>query len=237
MTNAASKKTPAPASLDKEGEAYQNLINDVRPHRLQEWESVFHQAQIPATLPDVHSVLEFGPGRGLLGAMLKHYGIDYKSADVADFGARPDFMDSIQSFAQPGTYDLVCAFQALEHNPPEEFVPHLEKMASLSNKYVYISLPYNRRWLSAQIAINLPKINKWFHLGLNFPRLFEKPRPLDQYRKSENPYRHHWFEVGEKGFSEKDIEKMGESIRLKTVKSFSVKSFPYHYFILFEKQA
>lgn len=229
--NAAMKETE---KLTKD-EDFIHLANDVRTIRLPHWESVFHQLNVPAFLPDVTSVLEFGPGRGLVGAVFKHYGMDYYSADVKDWGAKPDFLSDIKGFPLGKTYDLVCAFQTLEHNPPEDFIPHLKKMAALSNKYVYISLPFKGRWISANFCINLPKIDKSFSFTLSWPRLIKKDRPIDTYRNSENPYQHHWFEVGDKGYSKKDMKEIAQKAGLKVTKDFHSKSFPYHYFMLMEK--
>jgi len=199
---------------------------------------VYHQLRLPATLTDVNSVLEFGPGRGLFGNILKFYGMDYYSADVVQVkGAdKPDFLHSINDFPIGNqTFDLVCAFQTLEHNPPSEFLPHLEKMAALSNKYVYVSLPWHGRSFSWNIGINLPKLAKNFMGSVVWPRLVNKKRPHDQYAKDPNPYRFHWFEVGEPGFSKKEIKETAAKAGLKQVQSFHVEGFAYHYFILFEK--
>lgn len=220
---------------DKTSEDYKHLTNDVCEIRQRHWMSVYHQLAIPANLEDVQSILEFGPGRGLSGAVLRHYGLDYKCSDVADFGAKPDFMHSIKEFPEDQKFDLVCAFQTLEHNPPEDFKVHLEKMRDISNKYVYISLPYYGRWFSFDISINVPKLNKNFIWTLGFERLFKKQRPIEKYRQSDTPYAHHWFEVGDEGFSKSDIRKLGEGVGLKQTKAFHSHSFPYHYFILFEK--
>ncbi len=203
-------------------------------HGEKHWLSVFHQLTVPACLEDVHSVLEFGPGRGFLGAVLKYYGVEYCAADVVDHGAKPDFLCDIMSFPEDKTFDLVCAFQTLEHNPPETYVPHLKKMASASNKYVYISLPYYGRWLSLNLSVNLPKINRNFIKTFTLDRLPIK-RPIEKYRESKTPYAHHWFEVGDKGFKKKDLIKHAEKAGLKITKMKHSHSFPYHIFILMEK--
>ncbi len=220
--------------MDKSSEDYNKLTNDVRPKREKHWLSIFYQLTVPACLEDVYSVLEFGPGRGFLGAALKHYGIKYCSADVADHGAKPDFLCDVMSFPEDKKFDLVCAFQTLEHNPPETFLPHLKKMASVSNKYVYISLPYFGRWLSFNFSINLPKINRDFTKVFTFDR-GSLNRPVEEYKKSENPYRHHYFEVGDKGFKKKDLVIYAKQAGLKITEMKHSHSFPYHIFILMEK--
>lgn len=222
--------------MDKKSQDYVTQISDVRPLRERHWLSLFHQISFPARTEDVHSVLEFGPGRGFMGNALKHYGIDYACSDVADHGAKPDYISDIMSFDDDKKFDLVCAFQALEHNPPETFVPHLKKMASISNKYVYVSLPYSGRWLSFNISVNLPKIDRNFTKTFALDRLFPKKRPLDQYRKSENPYRHHWFEVGEPGFKKKDLPHLADQAGLKITKMHHSSAFPYHIFLVMERK-
>ena len=85
------------------------------------------------------------------------------------------------------------------------------------------------------LSINLPKIEKTFNINIIWPRLFKKRRPIDAYRKSDDPYKYHWFEVGDKGFSKSDLKEIGHQAGLKLVKEFHSNSFSYHYFMLFEK--
>ena len=224
--------------MDKTTEEYKYFTNDVRANRQKHWLSLYHQISIPVCLEDVQTVLEFGPGRGLLGANLKHFSIDYYSADVVDgyYGYKPDYKSSIADFDSNQTFDLVCAFQTLEHNPPETFVPHLKKMAEYSNKYVFISLPYYGRWFSFNLSFNLPKIDKNISKTFAMNRWFPKSRPIDKYRKSDTPYSHHWFEVGDKDFTKKDITRYAKSLNLAIDRMFHSHSFPYHIFILMRKE-
>ena len=222
-------------SMDKNTPEYKHLSNDVRPHREKEWMSVFYQLSIPVCLDDVKTVMEFGPGRGLSGALLKHYGLDYYSADVQDHGAKPDIISSIKEFKSDKKFDLVCAFQVLEHNPPEDLVPHLNKMSEISNKYVYISLPYYGRWFSFNISINIPRLNRNFIKTFCCDRLFPRTRPIEKFRKSDTPHAPHWFEVGDKDFSRKAIKLKAQEAGLNVIRMFHSHSFPYHIFILMEK--
>lgn len=224
--------------MDKTTEKYKYFTNDVRPKREKHWLSLFYQLSVPICLEDVSSVLEFGPGRGLMGACLKHYQMDYTSVDVVDgyYGYKPDYISNIKNFETEKKFDLVCAFQTLEHNPPETFIPHLKKMAEASNKYVFVSLPYYGRWFSFNISVNFPKIDRNFSKVFCFDRLFPKKRPIEKYKKSETPYDHHWFEIGDKGFRKKDLKKLASQAGLKINKSFHSHSFPYHIFILMEKE-
>ena len=221
---------------NKKDDSFKHFTNDVRPHREYQWLSVYHQLSIPTCLDDVNSILEFGPGRGLAKAVFNHYGLEYVCSDVVDFGAQPDHLLSIEEFPTDRKFDLVCAFQALEHNPFEEFPKYLRKMRDLSNKYVYISLPFCGRWFGLNVCLNVPGFNKHFSKALTFERLFKKQRPTAQYRQSSTPFAHHWFEVGDKGVSKNDIKNIAKENGLKQVDSFHVSLFPYHYFVLMQKE-
>lgn len=221
--------------MDKQSEAFRNLTNDVRAHREVQWASIFHQLRVPVARDDVNSILEFGPGRGLAGAVLKHYGFDYTSADVRDFGARPDTISTIMDYPADRTFDLVCAFQVLEHNPPETLLPHMEKMASLANRYVYVSLPFAGRWIDIALSLRLPRVERRAARTLAWNRLWRRPRPIETYRASDTPHRWHWFEVGDIGFTKADIVEIAGKAGLATVERFHVRGFPYHVFFLFEK--
>lgn len=225
--------------MDKTTKEYKYFTNDVRSNREKHWLSIFHQLSIPVCLDDVKSVLEFGPGRGLFGVALKHFGMTYRSVDVVDgyYGYKPDYNSNIAGFSTEDKFDLVCAFQALEHNPPETFVPHLQKMAEISNKYVYVSLPFYGRWFSFNISLNLPKISRNFSKSFVMNRLFPKKRPVEKYRQSKTPYAHHWFEVGDSGFTKKDIRRLASEAGLSVNKMFHSSMFPYHIFVLMEKKA
>lgn len=107
-------------------------------------------------------------------------------------------------------------------------------MADASNKYVYVSLPYYGRWLSLNLSINLPKINRNFVKTFTIDR-FPIKRPLQTYRKSDTPYEYHWFEVGDKGFKKKDLHLHAKAAGLRVTEMKHSHSFPYHLFVLMEK--
>lgn len=215
-----------------------DFINEFQPGRKNHWESVFLQVQQPLILGDVDSVLEFGPNRGLTGAILKYYGIDYLSADIHSEFIEPDFKKSILEFKSKRKFDMVCAFQVLEHNPPEDFPRHLDKLAMLSKKYVYISLPYSGRWFSFSFNLNLPRLNISFSRVFTWNRFLKKTRPLESYRKLVKPFPYHsrhWFEIGDRDFTLKQISAGFKKHQLKINSYFHSNSFPKHCFFLLEK--
>ena len=221
--------------MDKNSSDYIRLTNDVRKHRKAHWESVYLQAQ-PAVCLDIHSVFEIGPGRGLLKAILKHYSISYTSVDIANRGANPDFIGDFSKLKFKEKYDMICSFETLEHNPPEKLLPMLEKMSQMSNRYVYISLPFNGRWISGNIAFNFFGFRKFLSFALIWRRIFYKRRPLDDYRKHKNPYKHHWFEVGEPHFTKAKMRSIFDKANLTLIESRHSNSHPEHLFFLLEKR-
>ena len=68
-------------------------------------------------------------------------------------------------------------------------------MKSLSNKYVYISIPYSGRWFSLNLEMNFmpTKLGRWKKTFLlTWPRLIRKTRQIEKYRLREDKYNPHW---------------------------------------------
>ena len=62
------------------------------------------------------SILEIGPSDGSLGHLLKWCGYNYKSIDVNNIISTADYIgDFLKEDFEIGRFDLVCAFQVLEH--------------------------------------------------------------------------------------------------------------------------
>ena len=135
-------------------------------------------------------------------------------------------------------FDLVCAFQVLEHNPIETIKEHLTKMKSLSSKYVFISVPYSGRWFTLNLEMNFmpTKLGRWQkNIMVTWPRILKKVRPIEKYRQREDKYNPHWWEVGDKNLSKKEFSVLIESSGLKIVKSFHNEFLPYHLIYLLKK--
>ncbi len=94
---------------------------------------------------DVRSVLEIGPGEAFVADYMKSLDIHYDTMDISA-SPPPTFHSRLEDFDEfcfVDKYNLVCVFQMLEHTPYEQFVSNLEKMQAMSNRYVFISLPYS----------------------------------------------------------------------------------------------
>ena len=89
------------------------------------------------------SILEIGPGPGLLSSMLKCI---YKEVITVDFAedTKPDIVSDIKSIPlKDALFDVVCSFQVLEHIRWCEVQDALQEMKRLSKKYVLFSVPDN----------------------------------------------------------------------------------------------
>jgi ubiquinone/menaquinone biosynthesis C-methylase UbiE len=104
------------------------------------WASVWHQVdEVLSFKPQ--SVLEVGPGPGVFKAVLGRFGPDVKTLDL-DPDLSPDYMASADSMPfDDKAFDVVCAFQMLEHVPYEKSLEIFREMVRVARKGVVISLP------------------------------------------------------------------------------------------------
>jgi hypothetical protein len=184
----------------------------------------------------VESVLEIGPGENFTVNYMRNLGMQYDTMDIIE-ESNPTISGKLEDLDESQfkcTYDLVCAFQMLEHSPYDYFVPNINKMATIAKKYVFISLPYSC-W-GAKLSINLifgQSKKGVSSLSLYFP-LNKKNRKYRKEFKEEFPWAVHYWEIGRKGFPLRRIKSDIESVGLRIIKSFH-SEFAYHYFILAEK--
>ena len=225
-----------PMRFEKSSSEYAQLANDFGAHRFFHWPSVWYQAGVPIIDESVGSVLEFGPGRGVSKALMEHFGIRHIGVDVNPFYA-PDVLSTISEYSTEERFDLVCAFEVLEHNPLEELKPNLEKFASLSKRYVFISVPFSGRWVSLTVSVNLPRLNVQKKLALIRERRRKVKRPVETFRNSSDPFRHHWWEVGDKEISKRAMRGLISSCGLRVDSEFHSPLFPHHLFYLLSLDA
>lgn len=94
------------------------------------------------------------------------------------------------------SYDVVCAFQVLEHLPYEQFNLALHELARVSRKHVLLSLPHFGP--SFRIFIKIPL----------FPELryaFKFPYPIKHNWNGQ-----HYWEIGKRGYSPHKIRRVIE---------------------------
>jgi hypothetical protein len=185
------------------------------------WISVWHQLdEIQKLRPE--TVLEIGPGAGLFKSVAATFGIRVETLDL-DPDLKPDYIGSATAIPLPDArFDVVCAFQMLEHLPYEVSLQAFAEMVRISAKHVVISLPDALDVWRYQIHIP--------GLGLKY---FLFPRPRLRTQRHEFDGQHYW-EINTRGFSLSrvvlDFEKL---IRLVT--TYRVPDNPYHRFFVFKR--
>lgn len=250
--DASKKYYNEPHSPEKARILFADYLNLTKGSFLNEQKmfSFYLQCKTIAGLPDVKSVLEIGPGSGVTSLLMKSINYEYYTMDAQPL-VKPDYLYNFVDFNVNDidrTFDMVAAFQMLEHVPYKNSIELLDKMKKMSRKYVFISLPYYC-W-SFRFELLMPKfplMKKIFPAKLfNFltkPRIFTidapyKNAPNRTYRKQyveEFPFAVHYWEIGRGNVTKEklfeDIKDVGLSVR----QAFHSKHHPYHYFIVCEK--
>ena len=187
----------------------------------QRWCSVWHQLDEVQKLQP-NRVLEVGPGPGLFKTVAATFGISVETLDL-DPELKPDHVGSATAMPfSDGSYDVVCAFQMLEHLPYEAALQAFGEMARVSRRHVIISLPDARPvW---RYQLHIPKYGPWD---------FFIPRPLFKAVAHEFDGEHYW-EINKQGYS-LDRVIADFSKRLKLSKTYRVFENPYHRFFVFER--
>lgn len=185
------------------------------------WNSVWHQVdEIVKLQPG--SVLEVGPGPGLFKVVASRLGLNIETLDV-DPELEPNHVGSATEMPLADeSYDVVCAFQVLEHLPYERSLQAFSEMARVSRRHVVISLPDAK-----------PMWRYQFHVPKLGSRDFLVSRPMSQPLEHRFDGEHYW-EVSKKGYElarvAKDLGKI-----CKVNRTYRVLENPYHRFFIFEK--
>ncbi|OGF21722.1 hypothetical protein A2Y83_03305 [Candidatus Falkowbacteria bacterium RBG_13_39_14] len=188
---------------------------------IERWASYWHQIDEILKL-NPENILEIGIGDGVVADYIKkNTDIEYTTLDNNP-SLNPDIEGNIKSFSLTRKYDLVCAFEVLEHLPFEKFNECLSKLRRASKKYVIISLPRWGRYFS--LEIRLPYFKK-FRKNYKF-NLF----PIEHKFDGE-----HYWEIGKKGYPLKRIKKEIENSGFEIKNDYIVFESPYHHFFSLEK--
>jgi predicted SAM-dependent methyltransferase len=201
--------------VDKNHYIFQNYIPKAR------WCSIWHQIdEIQKLQPK--SVLEIGPGPSILKMILGYMQLPIETIDV-DPELKPTYVGSATSLPfNDATYDLVCAFQVLEHLPYDDALHAFAEMVRVSKKNILISLPDAR--MTLQYKFYLPRLGSY---------AFLVPHP--RYKAQEHQFDcEHYWEINKIGYDLKKVS-LNLSRYAKLVKTYQVFENPYHRFFIFEK--
>jgi len=200
--------------VNKSHYEFEHYMNKAR------WISVWHQLDEVIRLKP-ENVLEIGPGPGLFKHTASLFGLKVETLDL-DPDLNPDHVGSATAlpFAD-NTYDMVCAFQMLEHLPYEEALLAFREMTRVSRKHVVISLPDAK--IVWRYQFHIPKLGAFE---------FFLPQPTLSGRQHNFNGEHYW-EISKKNYSlVRIIKDFSEYISL--VKTYQVRENPDHRFFVFQ---
>ncbi|TAJ14084.1 class I SAM-dependent methyltransferase [Patescibacteria group bacterium] len=185
------------------------------------WMSYYHQiALVRSCSPK--TILEIGCGTGTVSRELKNEGCVVSTLDIAT-DLEPDIVGSVLEIPLPDTsYDVVCAFEVLEHLKSED-VPHaLKEMARVARTHVLVSLPHPG-WVFSLIG-KIP-LFKRFEFFFQLP-FFWKTHVFNG---------EHYWELGKKNHSIQWLVSHAQSTNLRLKIFTKHADDPAHRFFLFEK--
>ncbi|MHB8710414.1 MAG: class I SAM-dependent methyltransferase [Minisyncoccota bacterium] len=168
------------------------------------------------------SVLEVGAGDGVLGNFIKNNtAVSYTSVDIAE-DVRPDVVGSVLALPfVDASFDVVCAFEVLEHLPFEQFERALRELERVSKGSVIISLPHFGP--SIKLSFKIPFLPE-VHFAFKIPY----------------PRRHvfngqHYWEIGKRGYPVSRVRNILEKYFL-IEKEFVPFGNQYHHFFILGKK-
>ena len=181
--------------------------------------SYFHQLKEVLNLCP-SSVREVGVGDRVFGDFVRNNtSVVYTSVDIAE-DLRPDVLGSVTALPfENNSFDVVCAFEVLEHLPFKEFEKALGEIVRVARTHVVLSLPHFGPMISFSCKIPfLPEVRFAYKLSIPKNHIFNGQ---------------HYWEIGKKGYSASLIrEKLG--VHGKVVKEYVPWGSPYHHFFVLE---
>jgi 2-polyprenyl-3-methyl-5-hydroxy-6-metoxy-1,4-benzoquinol methylase len=180
---------------------------------LERWSSYWYQVRSALRLAP-RRVLEIGSGTGVFRSYLRNVGIEVKAADIDD-SRKPDYIADVSRLGETlpagEHFDVVAAFQVLEHLPFEELDACLAGIASRGT-HALISLPYHGFQLRLAFAIGALRVSLGGYVPFPWRKRFDGE--------------HHW-ELG-RGHSVRRISRIFAR-HFEILERGFVKENPYHY--------
>ncbi len=128
--------------------------------------SYFYQTDLVGSL-DPKTILEIGKGNGTFSDYMKKFGYQVTACDF-DASLNPDVVADVRSLPlADNSFDVVTAFEVLEHLPFEDFPKALAQLKRVARRHVVLSLPYKSTGF--EFAFKFPGVRTLFkRLFLDF---------------------------------------------------------------------
>lgn len=143
---------------------------------LERFISYFYQINEIGKIKDIKKILFIGIGDGLVVDYLrKNPDLNITSFDIAS-DLNPDVVGDLNVLPfQKDEFDLIVAYEVLEHLPFDNFSKILSDLSRISKKYVVISIPF--RNTNFELIVKFPFIRTlfkrdYFRFLLTFPIRF-----------------------------------------------------------------
>lgn len=169
------------------------------------------------------SVIEVGVGDRVFGNFIKNNtNVSYTSVDVAE-DLKPDVVGSILNLPfGDKSFDVVCAFEVLEHLPFEQFDVAITELSRVARTHVVISIPHFGPMLS--FSLKIPFLSE-IRIAWKIP--FPKKNVFNG---------EHYWELGKIGYPaqrvRKVLQKQGDILR-----EFVPFGNSYHHFFVLKIQS
>lgn len=174
------------------------------------------------------NILEVGIGNKTLVNYLKEHNVSIQTCDL-DKDLSPDYVGDIRSMPiESEAFDVVCAFQIIEHIPFEEVEKALDELARVSKKYVIISVPYTAVHFEMQIRSTIT----YRLFGKDKISIFFALEKLSRFWKYDGQ---HYWEMGKRNYPRKMIRNLLKS-KFKILKEKRI-DLGYQYFFVLEKNS
>lgn len=186
------------------------------------WASMWHQLDEVIKL-NPERVLEVGPGPGLFKATAAVMGVHVETLDL-DPDLEPDHVAPAEAMHfKDDEFDVVCAFQLLEHVPYEKSLAIFANMARVARKGMVLSLPDAAPFWS--VSCHIPR------LGVKVGSI---PKPRFRAPQHQFDGQHYW-EINKAGYPLKKLqEDFFNAAPVRLTKTYRVNENPYHRFFVYE---
>jgi len=178
------------------------LTNDYL--NLKRWDSYYKQLELIQSVK-AKSVLEIGPGNGVLSSVLRRFGIHIKTFDIdpeVPANWHGDVKD-ISSIVPLERFDCVVAFEVLEHVPWKNVQRILCGIKKVTKRWIIISVPYSGIFMMPVLRLGRRGLREW-KIGVRIPGFWRS----DKYYKRSG----HYWECGAAGYNIRRVRKMFASL-------------------------
>ncbi len=196
-----------------------------RSYRAQDrWNAYYHQLTLIAEANPA-TVLEVGPGEGVVSREMRASGITVTTADIAP-DLQPDVVASVTELPMAdNSFDAVVACEILEHIRFQDVPKAFSEIARVTKHHAIISVPHPGNILFSAI-IKIPLL-KPFSIRIQVP-FFWKTHQFNG---------EHYWELGKRGYPISAFVAAAESAGLMLIKTEKHTDDPAHRFFLFKKRA